>query len=109
LAKVATEDGAPDFGPAEFNDRAKKTGATAGGRPGFLIAYNINLNTTSSRRANAIAFDIREAGRIKKRGGITGPAVLDDAGIPMRIPRDRLRPVKGIGWYIEEYGLRSSH
>ncbi len=104
LAKLATEDGAPDFGPSEFNDRAKKTGATAVGARDFLIAYNINLNTTSSRRANAIAFDIREAGRIKKRGGITGPAVLDDAGNPMRTPGS-LKAVKGIGWYIEEYGI----
>ncbi|MAO88646.1 MAG: hypothetical protein CL822_06685 [Crocinitomicaceae bacterium] len=68
------------------------------------MAYNINLNTTSSRRANAIAFDIREAGRIKKRDGITGPAVLDDAGNPVRIPGS-LKAVKGIGWYIEEYGI----
>jgi len=104
LAKLATEDGAPDFGPAEFNDHAKKTGATAVGARDFLIAYNINLNTTSSRRANAIAFDIREAGRIKKRDGITGPAVLDDAGNPVRIPGS-LKAVKGIGWYIEEYGI----
>ena len=104
LAKLATADGAPDFGPAEFNDHAKKTGATAVGARDFLIAYNINLNTTSSRRANAIAFDIREAGRIKKRDGITGPAVLDDAGNPVRIPGS-LKAVKGIGWYIEEYGI----
>ena len=70
----------------------------------FLIAYNINLNTTSSRRANAIAFDIREAGRIKKRDGITGPAILDENGEPVRIP-GTLKSVKGIGWYIEEYGI----
>ena len=104
LAKLTTEDGAPDFGPAEFNDHTKQTGATAVGARDFLIAYNINLNTTSSRRANAIAFDIREAGRIKKRDGITGPAVLDDAGNPLRIPGS-LKSVKGIGWYIEEYGI----
>ena len=104
VATLATADGAPDFGPAEFNDHAKKTGATAVGARDFLIAYNINLNTTSSRRANAIAFDIREAGRIKKRDGITGPAVLDDAGNPVRIPGS-LKAVKGIGWYIEEYGI----
>ena len=104
LAKLATADGAPDFGPAEFNDHAKKTGATAVGARDFLIAYNINLKTTARRRANAIAFDIREAGRIKKRDGITGPAVLDDAGNPVRIPGS-LKAVKGIGWYIEEYGI----
>ena len=90
--------------PAEFNDAARRTGATAVGARDFLIAYNINLNTTSSRRANAIAFDIREAGRIKKRDGITGPAILDAHGEPVRIP-GTLKSVKGIGWYIEEYGI----
>ncbi|MDA0728797.1 MAG: glutamate formimidoyltransferase [Bacteroidetes bacterium] len=104
LGKLSTEAGAPDFGPAEFNERAKRTGATAVGARDFLIAYNINLNSTSSRRANAIAFDIREAGRIQKRDGLTGPPVLDDAGNPVRIP-GTLKAVKGIGWYIEEYGI----
>ena len=104
LGKLSTEEGAPDFGPAEFNETARRTGATAVGARDFLIAYNINLNTTSSRRANAIAFDIREAGRIQKRDGITGPPVLDDAGNPVRIP-GTLKAVKGIGWYIEEYGI----
>ena len=104
LGKLSTDEGAPDFGPAEFNDAARRTGATAVGARDFLIAYNINLNTTSSRRANAIAFDIREAGRIKKRDGITGPAILDEKGEPVRIP-GTLKSVKGIGWYIEEYGI----
>lgn len=104
LGKLSTEAGAPDFGPADFNESARRTGATAVGARDFLIAYNINLNTTSSRRANAIAFDIREAGRIKKRDGITGPAVLDERGEPVRIP-GALKSVKGIGWYIEEYGI----
>ena len=104
LGKLSTEAGAPDFGPADFNESARRTGATAVGARDFLIAYNINLNTTSSRRANAIAFDIREAGRIKKRDGITGPAVLDEHGEPVRIP-GTLKSVKGIGWYIEEYGI----
>ena len=104
LGKLSTEAGAPDFGPADFNESARRTGATAVGARDFLIAYNINLNTTSSRRANAIAFDIREAGRIKKRDGITGPAVLDERGEPVRIP-GTLKSVKGIGWYIEEYGI----
>lgn len=104
LGKLSTEEGAPDFGPAEFNETARRTGATAVGARDFLIAYNINLNSTSSRRANAIAFDIREAGRIKKRDGITGPPVLDGAGNPVRIP-GTLKAVKGIGWYIEEYGI----
>ncbi|MDG1675208.1 MAG: glutamate formimidoyltransferase, partial [Flavobacteriales bacterium] len=104
LGKLSTEEGAPDFGPADFNETARRTGATAVGARDFLIAYNINLNSTSSRRANAIAFDIREAGRIKKRDGITGPPVLDGAGNPVRIP-GTLKAVKGIGWYIEEYGI----
>ena len=104
LGKLSTDEGAPDFGPADFNKSARRTGATAVGARDFLIAYNINLNTTSSRRANAIAFDIREAGRIKKRDGITGPAVLDERGEPVRIP-GTLKSVKGIGWYIEEYGI----
>ncbi len=95
----------PDFGPAEFNDSVRKTGATAISARDFLIAYNINLNTTSTRRANAIAFDIREAGRIKREGNpITGKKVLDENGEPVRIP-GKLKAVKGIGWYIEEYGI----
>ncbi len=95
----------PDFGPAEFNDRVVKSGATAISARDFLIAYNINLNTTSTRRANAIAFDIREAGRIKREGNpITGKKVVDKNGEPVRIP-GKLKAVKGIGWYIEEYGI----
>ncbi|MGA9270911.1 MAG: glutamate formimidoyltransferase [Lutimonas sp.] len=95
----------PDFGPAEFNDSVRKTGATAISARDFLIAYNINLNTTSTRRANAIAFDIREAGRIQREGNpITGKKVLDEKGEPVRIP-GKLKAVKGIGWYIEEYGI----
>jgi glutamate formiminotransferase / formiminotetrahydrofolate cyclodeaminase len=95
----------PDFGPAEFNDRVKGTGATAISARDFLIAYNVNLNTTSVRRANAVAFDIREAGRVKRIGNpITGKKALDAAGNPIRIP-GKLKAVKGIGWYIEEYGI----
>ena len=71
-----------------------------------MIAYNINLNTTSSRRANAIAFDIRESGRVKRTGGPGSPIVKDANGEPERIPGS-LKAVKGIGWYIEEYGLPS--
>ena len=105
LAKLGTEYGAPDFGPKEFNDSAKRTGATAIGARDFLIAYNINLNSTSSRRANAVAFDIREAGRIKREGGvISGKVIKDDNGDPVREPGS-LKSVKGIGWYIEEYGI----
>jgi glutamate formiminotransferase/formiminotetrahydrofolate cyclodeaminase len=95
----------PDFGPAEFNDKVAKTGATAISARDFLIAYNVNLNTTSTRRANAIAFDIREAGRVKREGNpITGKKVLDKTGEPVRIP-GKLKAVKGIGWYIDEYGI----
>ena len=105
LAKLSTDDGAPDFGPSEFNARAKQSGATAIGARDFLIAYNINLNSTSSRRANAIAFDIREAGRIKREGGvISGKVLKDENGEPLRQP-GTLKAVKGIGWYIEEYGI----
>jgi len=89
----------PDFGPATFNP---KTGATAVGARDFLVAYNVNLNTTSTRRANAIAFDIREKGREKKDE--KGQVVKDAAGNPVWVPGS-LKCVKGIGWYIQEYGI----
>lgn len=93
---------APDFGPAEFNPR---TGATAVSAREFLVAYNVNLNTTSTRRANAIAFDVREKGRIKREGDpLTGPVVKDADGNPVWEP-GMLKCVKGIGWYIEEFGV----
>jgi len=88
----------PDFGPVKFVPR---TGATAISARNFLVAYNFNLNTTSTRRANAIAFDVREAGRIKK---VNGKKVLDKNGNPERIP-GTLKATKAIGWYIEEYGI----
>lgn len=88
----------PDFGPAEFD---VKRGATVIGARDFLVAYNINLNTTSTRRANAVAFDIREAGRVKTENG---KKVLDAQGNPVFIPGS-LKSVKAIGWYIEEYGI----
>ena len=103
--KLSNPEWAPDFGPAEFNDSVAKTGALAISARDFLIAYNVNLNTTSTRRANAIAFDIREAGRIKREGNpSTGKKVLDANGEPVRIP-GKLKAVKGIGWFIEEYGI----
>lgn len=103
--KFANPDWMPDFGPTEFNDSVSKTGVTAISARDFLIAYNINLNTTSARRANAIAFDIREAGRVKRDGNpVIGKKVLDATGEPVRIP-GKLKAVKGIGWYIEEYGI----
>jgi glutamate formiminotransferase/formiminotetrahydrofolate cyclodeaminase len=95
----------PDFGPDKYTDSVKQTGAIAISARDFLIAYNVNLNTTSTRRANAIAFDIREAGRVKREGNpITGKKVIDENGEPVRIP-GKLKAVKGIGWYIEEYGI----
>lgn len=95
----------PDFGPAAFTDSVKKSGATAISARDFLVAYNVNLNTTSTRRANAIAFDIREAGRVKTEDGKPdGKPVLDQNGEPIRIP-GKLKAVKGIGWFIEEYGI----
>ncbi|MDJ0646565.1 MAG: glutamate formimidoyltransferase [Flavobacteriaceae bacterium] len=103
--KLSDPEWKPDFGPSEFNDSVVTTGAIAIAARDFLIAYNINLNTTSTRRANAIAFDIREAGRIKREGNpITGKKVVDRNGDPVRIP-GKLKAVKGIGWYIEEYGI----
>jgi len=95
----------PDFGPNKYSENVAKTGATAVGARDFLVAYNVNLNTTSTRRANAIAFDIRERGRVKREGGtLTGKIIKDDAGNPISIP-GTLKAVKGIGWYIEEYGI----
>ena len=105
LDKLATPEGKPDFGPAEFNESVRKTGATAISARDFLVAYNINLNTTSARRATAIAMDIRESGRVKRDGNPeTGKVVTDTAGRPVRMPGS-LKHVKGIGWYIEEYGI----
>jgi len=95
----------PDFGPEEFTDNVARSGATAIGARNFLVAYNVNLNTTSTRRANAIAFDIREAGRVLREGDpITGKPILDTNGEPQKVP-GKLKAVKGIGWYIEEYGI----
>ncbi|HIG10088.1 MAG: glutamate formimidoyltransferase [bacterium] len=100
--KLANPAWKPDFGPAEFNPRS---GVTAVSARDFLVAYNVNLNTTSTRRANAIAFDVREKGRIQRSGNpITGDIVRDDEGQPVWKP-GALKCVKGIGWYIEEYGV----
>lgn len=97
--KIKQTEWKPDFGPAEFD---AKRGATVIGARDFLVAYNINLNTTSTRRANAIAFDVREAGRTKKDA--KGNVVKDEKGNPVNIPGS-LKSVKAIGWYIEEYGV----
>ena len=92
----------PDFGPSLFNLRA---GATAVGARDFLVAFNVNLNTTSTRRANAVAFDVREKGRPMREGDpITGKIVKDEKGNQVMIPGS-LKAVKAIGWFIEEYGI----
>lgn len=100
--KLADPKWKPDFGPSAFNATA---GATAVGARDFLVAYNVNLNTTSTRRANAIAYDIREKGRPKREGNpITGKIVKDDKGKDVMIP-GTLKECKAIGWYIKEYGI----
>ncbi len=100
--KLKDPNWSPDFGPAVFN---AQSGATVIGARDFLVAYNINLNTTSTRLANAIAFDVREAGRVKREGHpVLGEVVTDEKGEPVRIP-GTLKAVKAVGWYIEEYGF----
>jgi len=95
----------PDFGPAEFNEKVALTGATAVGARDFLVAYNVNLNTTSVRRANAVAFDIREKGRPVREGHpVTGKILKDAAGEPV-YKAGSLKACKAIGWFIEEYGI----
>ena len=103
--RLSSEQWHPDFGPRELNEWTAKTGATAVGARNFLVAYNVNLNTTSTRRANAIAFDVRERGRAKREGNpITGKIVKDEKGKNVMIP-GTLKSVKAIGWFIEEYGI----
>ena len=96
---------APDFGGEQWNESTAKSGATAVGARDFLIAVNYNLNTTSTRRANAIAFDVREKGRPVREGNpIIGKVVTDENGEPIMRP-GTLKGTKAIGWYIEEYGI----
>jgi glutamate formiminotransferase/formiminotetrahydrofolate cyclodeaminase len=100
--KITLPEWKPDFGPSVFD---AKRGATVIGARDFLVAYNVNLNTTSTRRANSIAFDVREAGRVKREGDpINGKVVNDEHGNPVHIPGS-LKSVKAIGWFIEEYGV----
>jgi len=100
--KLRDPEWAPDFGPATFN---AKSGATVVGARDFLIAYNVNLNTTSTRRANSVAFDVRERGRMKRIGDpIVGEIVKDENGDPV-YEAGTLKSVKAIGWFIEEYGI----
>lgn len=95
----------PDFGPGEYNETVAKTGATNVGARDFLIAVNFNLNTTSTRRAMAVAFDVREKGRPAREGGsLTGKILKDAEGQTIWIP-GTLKGCKAIGWYIEEYGI----
>lgn len=92
----------PDFGPPIFNEQA---GSTAIGAREFLVAYNVNLNTTAVRRATAVAFDVRENGRVKTEDGKpSGKPMLDVKGEPIRVP-GMLKHVKAIGWFVEEYGI----
>ena len=100
--KITQDQWKPDYGPATFHERS---GNIAIGARDFLVAFNVNLNTTSVRRANSIAFDVREAGRVKREGDpITGPVVTGADGKPVREP-GVCQAVKGIGWFIEEYGV----
>jgi glutamate formiminotransferase/formiminotetrahydrofolate cyclodeaminase len=100
--KIHLPEWKPDFGPVKMNEKA---GATVIGARDFLIAFNVNLNTTSVRRANSIAFDVRERGRVKREGdSVTGKIVKDEQGNQVYIPGS-LKSVKAIGWFIEEYGI----
>lgn len=103
--KLSTPGKEPDFGARPLDENLARTGCTAVGARDFLIAVNFNLNTTSTRRANAIAFDVREKGRPQREGGsVVGKPVLDADGKPVMIP-GTLKGTKAIGWYIEEYGI----
>ena len=103
--KLAHKESAPDFGARPYDEGVARTGATTVGARDFLIAVNFNLNTTSTRRANAIAFDVREKGRPVREGNpITGKIVKDAEGNPVMQP-GTLKATKAIGWFIEEYGI----
>lgn len=103
--KVADPDRRPDFGPGEFNETVAKSGATNVGARNFLVAVNFNLNTTSTRRAMAVAFDVREKGRKAREGGsLTGKVLKDENGNDIWIP-GTLKGCKAIGWFIDEYGI----
>lgn len=103
--KMGHEGKGPDFGDRPFDESAARTGATTIGARDFLIAVNFNLNSTSTRRANAIAFDVREKGRPQREGGkLTGKPLKDADGRPLMIP-GTLKGTKAIGWYIDQYGI----
>jgi glutamate formiminotransferase/formiminotetrahydrofolate cyclodeaminase len=100
--KIRQPEWKPDFGPDVFNE---KSGATVIGVRDFLVAYNVNLNTKSVRRANSVAFDVREQGRVQTEDGTPwGKPVLDTNGEPIRVP-GMLKHVKAIGWFVKEYGI----
>ena len=103
--RLGTEQWRPDYGPNAWNDHTAQTGATQVGARDFLVAINYNLNTTSTRRANAIAFDVREKGRPMREGGKpSGKPMKDENGKTIMIP-GTLKGTKAIGWYIEDYGI----
>lgn len=104
-SRLGTEQWRPDFGPNAWNEHTARTGATQVGARDFLVAINYNLNTTSTRRANAIAFDVREKGRPMREGGVpSGKPIKDENGKTIMIP-GTLKGTKAIGWYIEDYGI----
>ncbi len=103
--RIVTEEWKPDYGPNAWSEKVAKSGATAISARNFLVAVNFNLNTTSTRRANAIAFDVREKGRIKREGGkLTGKIITDENGNKVWEP-GLLKHTKAIGWFIDEYGI----
>ncbi len=103
--RIITEQWRPDFGPNQWSDEVAKCGATAVSARNFLVAVNFNLNTTSTRRANSVAFDVREKGRPMREGDpITGKIVKDEKGNQVMVP-GTLKHTKAIGWFIEEYGV----
>jgi glutamate formiminotransferase/formiminotetrahydrofolate cyclodeaminase len=103
--RLGIGDKGADYGDRPFDENIARTGATAVGARDFLIAVNFNLNTTSTRRANAIAFDVREKGRPKREGGkVTGKPMKDENGNTIMIP-GTLKGTKAIGWFIDEYGI----
>jgi len=104
-AKLADPNMKPDFGPSEYNDSVAKTGVTAVSARDFLVAFNVNLNTTSTRRANAIAFDVRERGRKKRDGDTLSSKLVKDANGKQVWEPGSLKSVKAIGWFIEEFGV----
>lgn len=104
-ARMGVEGKGPDYGDRPFDEGVAQTGCTAVGARDFLIAVNFNLNTTSTRRANAVAFDVREKGRPMREGGkVNGKPVKDENGNPVMLP-GTLKGTKAIGWFIDEYGI----